>query len=165
MHPLITTALRAAIAAVLACGLFGQAVVIPATAADEVDRFPAYAPLATPYTLLAVLGVACVQVALVAVWRLLGMARHGAIFTPRAFRWVDVIIGSSAVATLLALGAAAHLALAEIPSPDGGMDVVSALAAAITAAGVGAAFAMLIVIMRSLLRKAAALQSEMAEVI
>ena len=165
MHPLITTALRAGIAMVIAFGLFGQAVIIPTTAADEVDRFPGYAPFATPYTVLAVLGVACVQVALVAVWRLLGMARHGAIFAPRAFRWVDVVIGSSAVATALAIGAASHLAVAEIPSPDDGMEITGALAAAITAAGIGASFAMLTVIMRSLLRKATALQTEMAEVI
>ena len=93
------------------------------------------------------------------------MARHGAIFAPRAFRWVDVVIGSSAVATALAIGAASHLAVAEIPSPDDGMEITGALAAAITAAGIGASFAMLTVIMRSLLRKATALQAEMAEVI
>ncbi|WP_436735733.1 DUF2975 domain-containing protein [Streptomyces sp. BBFR102] len=165
MHPFLTTALRAAIVVVLAVGLFGQIVVIPTTAADEADRFPAHAPFALPYAVLAVLGVACVQVALIAVWRLLGMARHGALFAPRAFRWVDVVIGSSVVATLLAAGVAAHLAVAEIPSANGGMDVESALMAAATAAAAGAAFAMLTVIMRSLLRKATELQTEMAGVI
>lgn len=48
------------------------------------------------------------------------MVRGGAIFTPRAFRWVDIIIGSSAVATLLAIGVTAHPALADIPSPGDG---------------------------------------------
>ncbi|GGV25252.1 hypothetical protein GCM10010277_06120 [Streptomyces longisporoflavus] len=165
MHHFITGALRAVIAVVVPVGLFGQVVVIPVTAADEVDRFPAYGPLAAPYAVLAILGVACVQVALVATWRLLGMAQEGVIFAPKAFRWVDVIIGSAMAATALAMGAAVHLALAEIPSPDEGMDVESALAAAITAAGVGASFTMLTVIMRSLLGKATALQTEMAEVI
>ncbi|MER7399108.1 DUF2975 domain-containing protein [Streptomyces sp. NPDC000151] len=64
----------------------GRIVVIPSTAADaadEVEQFPAYAPYAIPYVVVATLGVACVQVALVAVWGLLGMVRHGAIFTPR----------------------------------------------------------------------------------
>ncbi|MGA5293797.1 DUF2975 domain-containing protein [Streptomyces koyangensis] len=162
MHPILTTLLRAAVVVVLAVGLFGQVVVIPTTAADESELFP---PYAVPYAVLAVLGVACVQVALVAVWRLLGMARHGALFAPRAFRWVDVVIVSSVAATVLATGVAAHLLLAEIPSPDGGMGMESALAATVTTAGAGASFAMVTVIMRSLLRKATELQQEMAEVI
>ncbi|GHJ33675.1 MULTISPECIES: DUF2975 domain-containing protein [Streptomyces] len=165
MHRLFIALLRAGIAAAVLVGLFGQFVVIPTTAADEVDRFPPYAPFAVPYATVAIVGVACVQVALVAMWMLLSMVRRGAIFTPLAFRWVDLIIGSSVVATLLATGVTTHLALADIPSPDDGMEVISALAAATAGAGVGAAFAMLVVIMRSLLRKATELQAEMAEVV
>jgi hypothetical protein len=93
------------------------------------------------------------------------MVQRDAIFTQRAFRWVDVIIGASVVATVLALGVAGHLAVAEIPSPDDGMDVESALVAATAGVAVGAAFAMLMVVMRSLLRKATSLQREMAEVV
>jgi len=165
MHHLFTLTLRAGIAVAVALGLFGQIVVIPTTAADEVDRFPAYAPFAAPYVTVAILGVACVQVALFAVWQLLGMVQRGAIFTPRAFRWVDVIIAASVVATLLATGVAAHLGLAEIPSPGDGMDVIGACGAALAAVGVGASFAMLTVVMRGLLSRATALQTEMAEVI
>ncbi|WP_413806339.1 DUF2975 domain-containing protein [Streptomyces sp. OE57] len=165
MHRLFIVALRAGIVAAIMAGLFGQIVVIPTTAADEVDRFPPYAPFATPYVTVAILGVACVQVALVAVWMLLAMVRRGAIFTPLAFRWVDTIIGSSVVATLLALGVTGHLALAQIPTPDDGMEVIGALGAAMVSVGVGAAFAMLMVIMRSLLRKATDLETEMAEVV
>ncbi|MFC6062747.1 DUF2975 domain-containing protein [Streptomyces ochraceiscleroticus] len=165
MHFFFIAALRAGIAVAVLFGLFGQIVIIPTTAADEVDRFPAYAPFAVPYVTVAIIGVTCVQVALAAVWMLLSMVERDAIFTPRAFRWVDIIIGSSVVATLLAAGVAAHLGLAEIPSPDDGMDVISALAAAIAAVGVGAAFAMLVVVMRNLLRKATDLQTEIAEVV
>lgn len=118
-----------------------------------------------PYVTVAIVGVACVQVALVAVWMLLAMVRRGAIFTPLAFRWVDALIGSSIMATLLAIGVTGHLALSDIPSPDDGMEVIGALAAAVAGVGVGASFAMLIVIMRSLLRKATDLQTEMAEVV
>ncbi|GAB2809463.1 DUF2975 domain-containing protein [Streptomyces daliensis] len=165
MHRLFIAVLRAGIAASVLVGFFGQIVVIPTVAADEVDRFPPYAPFAAPYVTVAILGVACVQVALVAVWMLLSMVEREAIFTPTAFRWVDVIIGSSTVATLLALGVTGHLAVATIPSPDDGMDVMSALAAATACVAVGAAFAMLVVIMRGLLRKATDLQTEMAEVV
>ncbi|MFH8520668.1 DUF2975 domain-containing protein [Streptomyces gelaticus] len=165
MNNLFIVALRAGIVAAIVIGLFGQIVVIPTTAADEVDRFPPYASFAAPYVTVAIVGIACVQVALVAVWMLLAMVRRDAIFTPRAFRWVDVIIGSSALATLLAIGVTGHLALADIPSPNGNMGVISALAAAIAGVGVGALFAMLVVIMRGLLRKATDLQAEIAEVI
>ncbi|WP_051871323.1 DUF2975 domain-containing protein [Streptomyces sclerotialus] len=60
--------------------------VIPTTAADEVDRFPPYAPFAAPYVTVAIVGTACVQDALVAVLMPLTMVQRGAIFTARAFR-------------------------------------------------------------------------------
>ncbi|MGP3938191.1 MULTISPECIES: DUF2975 domain-containing protein [Streptomyces] len=165
MHRLFIVALRAGLVAAILAGLFGQIVVIPTTAADEVDRFPPYAPFAAPYVTVAIVGVACVQVALVAVWMLLAMVRRGAIFTPMAFRWVDAIIGSSVVATLLAVGVTGHLALTDIPSPDDGMEVIGALGGAVVAVVMGVSFAMIMVIMRSLLRKATDLQSELAEVV
>ncbi|MEV0699060.1 DUF2975 domain-containing protein [Saccharopolyspora sp. NPDC050389] len=165
MNRIVIVLLRIGIVAAALLGLFGQIVVIPTTAADEVDSFPPYAPFAAPYAAVAIVGVACVQVVLVAVWMLLSMVRRDAIFTPRAFRWVDIIIGSSVVATLLAIGVAGHLSVASIPSPGDGMDVISALAAAVASVGVGVLFAMLVVVMRSLLRKATDLQTEIAEVI
>ncbi|GAA0461577.1 hypothetical protein [Streptomyces olivaceiscleroticus] len=45
------------------------------------------------------------------------------------------------------------------------MEVIGALGAAMVCVAVGAAFAMLVVLLRSLLRKATYLQSEIAEVI
>ncbi|MYR64090.1 DUF2975 domain-containing protein, partial [Streptomyces sp. SID625] len=96
MPRLLVLALRACVAAAFLLGLFGQLVVVPATAADEVERFPPYAPFAAPYMAVAIAGVACVQVALLAVWRLLGVVDRDAVFTPRAFRWVDTVIGAAA---------------------------------------------------------------------
>ncbi|PPS86837.1 DUF2975 domain-containing protein [Streptomyces sp. MH60] len=165
MHRLIIAVLRAGVAAAILLGLFGQTVVIPTTASDEVDRFPPYEPFAVPYATVAIIGVACVQVVLGAVWMLLGMVERDAVFTRRAFRWVDTVIGATAAATLLALGAAVHLAVAEIPSPDDGMQALGALGAAVACVGVGAAFALLVVVMRGLLAKATALRSELAEVV
>ncbi|MFI6699804.1 DUF2975 domain-containing protein [Streptomyces sp. NPDC050509] len=165
MNHLFIGMLRVGIAAAIMFGLFGQIVVIPTTAADEVERFPPYGPFAVPYVTVAIIGIACVQVALVATWMLLDMVQRDAIFTPLAFRWVDVIIGSSAVATLLALGVTGHLAVFGIPSPGDGMELIGALGAATVTAGVGAGFAMLVVIMRSLLHKATDLQTEIAEVV
>src|SRR6185312_8101497 len=101
MPSLVIALLRAAIAGALVLGLFGAAVVIPTTAADEVDRFPPYAPLQVPYTIAGVLAVLSVLGALVATWVLLSMAHQDAIFSPRAFPWVNAIIGCGAFATLI----------------------------------------------------------------
>ncbi|MFH8480184.1 DUF2975 domain-containing protein [Streptomyces sp. NPDC018055] len=165
MHSLLMTILRMGIAAAVLFGLFAQAVIIPTTAADEVDLFPPYEPYALPYAVASILGVACVQVALGAVWMLLSMVERDAIFTPSAFRWVHTVIGAAVVATVIALGAAVHLAFDAIPSPDDGMNVEGALLAALACGAVGAAFSMLMVIMRTLLGKAMDMRSELAEVI
>lgn len=165
MHSLLVGILRIGIAAAVLFGLFAQAVIIPTTAADEVDLFPPYEPYALPYVTASILGVACVQVALGAIWMLLAMVERDAIFTRASFRWVDLIIGAAVVATLIALGAAVHLTLDTIPSPDDRMAVEGALLAALAGAAVGAAFSMLMVIMRTLLGKAMDMRTELAEVI
>ncbi|MFC9176284.1 DUF2975 domain-containing protein [Streptomyces sp. NPDC057107] len=165
MHGLLVVILRMGIAAAVLFGLFAQAVIIPTTAADEVDLFRPYEPYALPYAVASILGVACVQVALGAVWMLLSMVERDAIFTPSAFRWVHTVIGAAVVATVIALGAAVHLAFDAIPSPDDGMNVEGALLAALACGAVGAAFSMLMVIMRTLLGKAMDMRSELAEVI
>ncbi|MFD9367723.1 DUF2975 domain-containing protein [Streptomyces sp. NPDC060020] len=97
MHRFFITVLRGGIATAILFGLFGQLVVIPTTAADEVDGFPSYAPYAVPYTVVAIAGVACVQVVLAAAWKLHTMVELEAIFSPAAFRWVDTVIGACLV--------------------------------------------------------------------
>lgn len=53
--------------------------------------------------IILVLGFLCVEVALVAVWRLLGFVGHGTVFSPASLRWVDLIIGAVSVAAALVL--------------------------------------------------------------
>lgn len=162
MNRLFIVILQAGVLAASLFGLFGQILVIPNTAANEVEQFPPYAPFEAPYVTVAIAGVACVQVALVAAWMLLGLVRREAIFTPRAFRWVDTPIGASLVATLLAVGVTGHLALAQIPSPGDGMQVIGTVFAGLACIAAGTAFAMLMYVARGLLRKASALQSATA---
>lgn len=165
MHSLLVALLRIGIAAAVLSGLFAQAVIIPTAAADEVDLFPPYEPYALPYVVASILGVACVQAALGAIWMLLSMVERDAIFTRSAFHWVDTVIGAAVVATVIALAAAMHLIFDTIPSPDDGMAVEGALLAALACVAVGAAFSMLMVIMRTLLGKAMDMRTELAEVI
>jgi len=165
MHRYFTPLLRAAVAMAVLVGFFGQFAVIPGMAADEVALFPPYAPFAVPYVTAAIIGVACVQVALLAVWMLLAMVQRDAMFTERAFLWVDVVIGSTVAATLLTAGVTVHLFVWDIPSPDDGMGLLGALGAAFVTTCAGASFAMLLVLMRGLLRKATDLQTEISEVV
>lgn len=165
MPRFVITLLRIAIAGAILFGLFGAAVVIPTTAADEVDQFPPYAPLQVPYTIMAVLALLSVLTALVAVLALLSMIDKDAIFTDRAFVYVNVIIGCIAFSALLATGATVHLLVADIPTPDDGMEVIGAILGTGACAALGGAFVLLMLVMRELLRKAAGLRSELAEVI
>jgi hypothetical protein len=164
MSRVFTIVLRAGIGAVIFFGLFGQIIVIPTTLADMEGLGLPRGPVNEIYTVVGILGVACVQVALVALWMLLAMVERDSIFSMRAFRWIDTIIGAALVATLLAFAMAAHLTFAPTRRADG-MDMLSLWLFSIACVGVGVAFAMLMVVMRGLLRKATDLETEMAEVV
>ncbi|MCC3764672.1 DUF2975 domain-containing protein [Glycomyces sp. TRM65418] len=165
MNEFFIIVLRAALGTGLLIGLFGQIVVVPTTAADLVAVYGDYAPYEVPLVTAAIAGIACIQVVFIAAWALLGMIQRDAIFSDRAFRWVDVTIGSTLTATLIAAAVAVYLFFTEVPTPQGDMEVVSAIGAACLCVGAGASFAMLTAIMRGLLRKATDLQTEMAEVV
>jgi hypothetical protein len=165
MPRIAITSLRIAIVGAILFGLFGALVVIPTTAADQVEQFPPYEPLQLPYTIVAVLALLSVLVAMGAVLALLSMVDREAIFTARAFVWVDVIIRSIAFSTLLAAAAAVHLSFASIPTREDGMEVLSAIFWTGACAGLGGAFVLLMLVMRQLLRKAVELNSELAAVV
>ena len=165
MSKIFTIILRAGIGAALFFSLFGQIIVIPTTMSDSEGIWFPVGMVAEAYAAVGILGVACVQVAMVAVWMLLAMVERDAIFTPRAFRWIDIIIGASAAATLLALGVVVHLTFAELPTRMDDMTVLSMWFFAIACFVAGTCFAMLMVVMRGLLRKATNLETEMAEVV
>ncbi|WP_234436384.1 DUF2975 domain-containing protein [Streptomyces sp. NRRL S-813] len=154
MRVFLVVTLQLGITTAILIGLFGQIVIIPGMAADEVDHYPPYAPYSAPYVTVAIVGVACVQVALAAIYMLLDLVRRDAIFTSRSFRWVDTLIGSSIAATVLAFAVTGHVLFGGIPFPQDSMEDLSALATALAGAGVGTASVMLLVILRGLLRKA-----------
>jgi len=161
MNKALTIILRAGIAAAFLVSLFGQILVIPNSGVDELRYYFPHGPMLVVYAGLAILGVACAQVAMAAVWMLLAMIERDALFSPKAFRWIDVIIGASAAATLLSLGVVVHLMFTSMPN----MIFFGAWLFAIACAAVGASFAMLMVVVRGLLRKATDLETEMAEVV
>jgi Protein of unknown function (DUF2975) len=159
MNRAFVIALRVLLVIMFASGLFGQILLIPVISGSEAALFPEFAYLQVPYSILAILAVACVELALIAVWVLLSMVRREAIFSERAFRWVDVIIGSGIAGTLLTLGVEVQMLGF---THAGGPAAVLALTGGVIG---GTATVLLVVVMRGLLRKATALQSELAEVV
>ena len=158
MNKLPSRLLRAALLVLLFASVLAQ-VLMPVYASEVGSRFPEVAYLVVPYSLAAILFIACGQVALLAVWRLLSLVDDGVIFTRRAVRRVDVIVACGAAATILAVVVLVHM-LAFVPG--GGGPMVYYLGGCIAA---GLAFVLLMVVMRGLLLTAVANRAELDEVI
>ena len=165
MGRLTVLALRIVLVMGLAGSLFVQAVMVPLLASDLDGLDRDYAYVRTPFILFVVLGILTVQVTLVCVWRLATMVRRGTVFSHGAFRYVDIIFGAVAAASLLTFGLGTLLAPGEAVAPGivlliGGLGVLIA--------GV----ALVVLVLRMLLAQAVArdaeaddLQAELDEVI
>src|SRR5664280_2036382 len=150
--------LRVALVVLLPGTVLAQ-VLVPLYASQVGTTFPEVAYLVVPYSLAGILFIACGQVALLVVWRLLSMVNGGVIFTRRALLWVDVITACATVATVLSAGVLIHM-LDFVPG--GGGPMVYYLAACVAG---GLAFVLLMVVMRGLLESAIADRTELDEVI
>ncbi|MCI2237782.1 DUF2975 domain-containing protein [Paenibacillus sp. TRM 82003] len=155
----VIRALRVCIILLGLGALIGQAVYVPVAAWQSADAYPELAGLAVPYTIAAIVVLACVQAAVVAVWVLLSLVQDRRIFDPAALRWVDVIIVAAAVATAVTVATLTHL----ISWVGVGGPPALLLQAASLVGGVS--FVLLMVVMRALLRSATVLSSEMAAVV
>lgn len=129
---------------------------------DVVQADPKFAPSRWVYAVAGILGVACVEEAMVPLWNLLTLVGRLDVFSSRAVRWVDAIIACAAVeaAPVLFVTLYGGLAHAEYRDPASGAYVDVALGA------VGlllAAFVLLMLVMRSLL--AAIAQHDELEVV
>jgi hypothetical protein len=153
MGKLTILVLRIVLAMVLAGSLFVQAVMVPLLAADLDGLDPDYAYLRTPLLVIAVLGIVTIQVVLVCVWRLLTMVRRGTVFSYAAFRYVDVVTGALAAASLLTFGLGVTLAPGEAVAPG---IVLLIGGAGVLVAGV----ALIVLVLRMLLAQAVARDAE-----
>lgn len=135
--------LQAVIALALAGSVLVQVMIVPAVWRDlEGEALWGRIALVS----IAVLGVLTMQVFAVCVWMLLTKVRRGSIFQSASFRYVDVIVGAVAAAALLAFVLAALLAPGE---------VAPGMVALIGGAGlVLSGMALLVVVMKALLRQA-----------
>ncbi len=126
-----------------------------AQSAEALAEFlPVLAPTHGPLVLVAMGFGGCIEVLLVVTGVLVGYIRADRIFHPSALRLVDVIVGAVVVATLLVV-----MALFFIPGPPQLFLLVEA------GVLVGATIVLVLLVMRSLLRRAVAMHVELDEVV
>ncbi|WP_374314778.1 DUF2975 domain-containing protein [Microbacterium sp.] len=142
-------ALRIVIALALAGSVVVQVMIVPAIWNDLVDASPA-----TRITVVSIvaLGVVAMQVFAVCVWMLLTRVRRGSVFSESSFRYVDVIVGAISAAAVLAFGMGVLLAQGEAAPGVVGLVCGAGL--------VLAGMALLVVVMKALLRQAIARERE-----
>lgn len=158
MQPRVTATLKALIAVMIALLLASQIFAIPEIAQMTADRNPDVAQLKIPGIIAATLFLVLVQVTLVCVWRLLSLVRADQIFSPKAFRYVDVILAMLICAGVLIAASYVVIMLARAVSPT--VQLLAAL-------GVVVSFSLglLVIVLRGLLTKALQLEQDMSEVV
>lgn len=142
--------------------LFGILVVfqtlsLPGQFAYMAEQSPEDAYLRWPLTAVAVFWVLCVQVVIVATWKLLTLVATDRIFTEPSLVWVDTIVWSIVAAWAVLLGVWLYVGFT---ADDPGMPMLLTLVLI-----AGAVLGLLVVVMRTLLRQATTLRSDMEEVI
>ena len=151
MGKLTVSALRVVLVLVFTGTVFVQAMMVVALLTKPADGS---LPL-TPLRVIVLLGMVTVEVAVVCVWRLVSMVRRGTVFSPAAFRYVDVVIGAIVAAAL------GWFAVTAINAPgqrdDPGVTLIMG--------GIGVAIlgvALIVLVLRALLTQAVARDGEAA---
>jgi len=158
MHPRVSRILKALIIVLLGLLLASQILVIPEVARITAIRNPDVAQLEIPGIIGAVVFIGLIEVTLVCIWFLLSLVQEGRIFRVEAFRYVDIILGA-----LIAAGAIILVSYVVIVASRAVSLSLSLLA--VLGIVVSAALALLLVVLRGLLRKALELEQDMSEVV
>lgn len=152
-HPAMIALTRVALGVLVVLVVLGEVVVI-ISASSSAELYPEFAYLQVPFVIAALAFGVCVEVALVVTAVLVGYTRDRRIFEPAALRLVDSLTSAIAVATIIVVAV-----LVAIPGPP-------ALALLLLGgAAVGAAFALVLLVLRSLLRSAVSMRVELDEVV
>ncbi|MEU4568724.1 DUF2975 domain-containing protein [Micromonospora sp. NPDC023956] len=130
---------------------------LPGQFAHMAEESPDFAYLRWPATAVAVFWVLCVQVVIVATWKLLTLVKHDRIFSDVALRWVDAIVWAITAAWAVLVGVFLYVGF---NAGDPGLPLLLFL----MVVGV-AALGLLMVVMRALLRQATTLRTDMEAVI
>ncbi|MCI4658922.1 DUF2975 domain-containing protein [Cryobacterium zhongshanensis] len=138
------------LAILVAVGLLGAA----ASAGELAAFLPVLAPVQGPLIMVAIAFGLCIEALILMTGVLVGYIRVDRIFSPSALRLVDGLVVAVVIATLLVI-----VALFFIPGPPQLFLLVEA------AVPVGATIALVLLVMRSLLRRAVAMHVELDEVV
>jgi hypothetical protein len=147
-------ALRVILALSLLGSLLVQLLILPAVWGDLTNTPVGWRAAAVGILALWIL---CLQVVAVCIWRLVSMAAADAVFSVAAFRYVNVVIGAVVTAAILTAGLGGMLVPGELAPGVVGL----VFGAALATGGV----ALVVVVMKTLLRKAIAMRSELDEVV
>jgi hypothetical protein len=139
--------LRTVLVLAFAGAVFVQVMIVPLLGKD-LEGAPTAPRIVIP-TVFA-LGLVALEVVAVCIWKLLTMVRRGTVFSPDAFRWVDIIIGSIAFGSLMVFAFGVAVAPGEDIAP--GL-VLMIGGVALVIAGV----ALIVIVLRFLLMQAVAL--------
>jgi hypothetical protein len=134
-----------------------QTLSLPGQFAHMAEESPDLAYLRWPLTAVTVFWVVCVQVVIVATWKLLTMVKKDRIFSDASLVWVDAIVWAIVAAWVVLLGVFLYFGFT---ADDPGLPVLLFL----MLTGI-AVVGLLMVVMRALLRQATTLRTDMEAVI
>lgn len=164
----VVLTLRVVIAIALAGSVIVQVAMLALLPFDEDTSTGAGVAIAV----IGVVGVACLQVVGVCVWRLLTMVRRGSVFSDSAFPFVDGVIGAIAAEAVVVVAVGVVVWLDNRNTPPGGEDAPGLVVLIGLMSLVLAGVALVVYVLRLLLAQAVALdsaakylQSELDEVI
>ena len=160
MRRLLSATLVALIGLMLVGCLIVQFWVIPMLASEAGTVFPPTGATVWVVAGIVMAGIACVEIVLICTLLLLRIVTQGSIFSSTiATRIVDVIIVSIVLATALAVALFVIFVWVLDETPPG----LALICMCMTI--LGGALALLVVVMRQLLRTASSLHDELAEVV
>ena len=134
-----------------------QVMSLPGQFAYLARENPERAYLRWPLTFVSVFWVLCVQVVIVATWKLLTLFKTDRIFSNASLRWVDAIVWAVAAAWVVLVAVFLYFGFT---ADDPGLPILLfLLVISVTVLG------LLMVVMRGLLRQATTLRTDMEAVI
>ncbi|SCL73160.1 DUF2975 domain-containing protein [Micromonospora peucetia] len=134
-----------------------QTLSLPGQFAHMAEESPEQAYLKWPATAVTVFWVLCIQVVIVATWKLLTLVKHDRIFSNASLAWVNTIVWAIVAAWVVLLGVFLYVGFR---ASDPGLPLLLFL----MLVGV-AVLGLLMVVMRALLRQATTLRTDMEAVI
>lgn len=158
MHVRVVIALKVLLVVLLAILVACQIFLVPSLAAVTAAKEPQVAYLQVPGVIVADIFLLCVQIALLCLWRLLSLVAEETIFSPRSYLLVDTILALVLIATGIVITATIGLLAFGIGSG-------SVLLVCLLGVVLGLSSALLVVVLRGLVRKAAALEHDLSEVV